>query len=73
MLAGRSFADWSMGFANSTRAELGEVTGENDFFRGASCLEHIDAGRARKMLVAFGAGRWRAEATGRHRAHARTG
>jgi hypothetical protein len=72
-IAERSFEDWSMGFASVGRAEVRKLLGENDFFDGAECLEHINPGRARKLLMAFAAGRWRTEHTGMHRAHARVG
>lgn len=67
----RSFEDWSMGYASLGREEAARIVGANDFFATASCLERISAGRAKKLLVAFGAGRWRMEQTGVHRAHAR--
>lgn len=70
-LARRSFADWSMGFAALGRADAARAIGANDFFGSASCLEGISAGRARKLLVAFGAGRWRTEQTGVHPLRAR--
>jgi FAD-dependent sensor of blue light len=70
-IARRSFGDWSMGFAAVERADAQRFVGENDFFGSAACLERISAGRARKLLAAFGAGRWRVEHTGMHRAHAR--
>jgi hypothetical protein len=72
-IAQRSFAEWTMGFASVQRADAQQLVGENDFFGSAACLEHIHPGRARKLLVAFGAGRWRTEHTGMHRAHARVG
>jgi hypothetical protein len=72
-IAERSFADWSMGFAAVARTDAKQLVGENDFFASAACLERINPGRARKLLVAFGAGRWRTEHTGLHRAHARVG
>ncbi|MEQ8662676.1 MAG: BLUF domain-containing protein [Gammaproteobacteria bacterium] len=55
----RAFPDWSMGFAAVTSAELLATAGCNDFFAGASCLDRIDAGRAKKILQAFASGRWR--------------
>lgn len=70
-IAGRSFGDWTMGFASVARADASQLVGENDFFGSADCLQRISAGRARKLLVSFGAGRWRTEHTGVHRAHAR--
>ena len=69
----RCFGEWSMGFAAVERVDARKAIGENDFFGSAECLERINAGRARKLLVAFGAGRWRTEKTGLHRAHARVG
>lgn len=70
-IARRSFGDWSMGFASAERADAQRLVGENNFFGSAACLEQISPGRARKLLSAFGAGRWRTEHTGMHRAHAR--
>jgi hypothetical protein len=72
-LAQRSFGEWSMGFASVERAAAQELVGENDFFGSAVCLERINPGRAKKLLVAFGTGRWRTEHTGMHRVHARVG
>ncbi|MBK1690279.1 BLUF domain-containing protein [Rubrivivax gelatinosus] len=54
----RSFGNWSMGFP-SEGLELSQLAGFNDFFGSAACLTRLDAGRARKLLAAFGAGRWR--------------
>lgn len=68
----RSFGEWSMGFASLGRDDVQSLVGENDFFRGAACIEHIDSGRAKKLLVAFRKGRWRAEKSGMHRALARS-
>lgn len=72
-IAQRSFQEWSMGFASVGREEAARLVGANDFFATASCLERINAGRAKKLLIAFGAGRWRTEQTGVHRAHVRVG
>jgi hypothetical protein len=69
-IARRSFGEWSMGFASIGRDEVQGLVGENDFFGSAACLERIDSGRAKKLLVAFGDGRWRTDKTGVHRAHA---
>lgn len=54
----RSFGNWSMGFPTNGE-DLSQVPGFNDFFGHAGCLARLDAGRARKLLAAFGAGRWR--------------
>jgi hypothetical protein len=72
-IAQRSFGEWSMGYTTVGRDDAERLIGENDFFGGADCLERINPGRAKKLLVAFGAGRWRTEHTGIHRAHARVG
>lgn len=72
-IARRSFGDWSMGFATLGRAAAQQLIGGNDFFGSADCLEDINSGRAKKLLLAFRAGRWRTEITGVHRAHARVG
>jgi hypothetical protein len=69
----RSFGEWSMGFETVARADVQQLVGANDFFGSAVCLEGINPGRARKLLVAFGAGRWRTDHTGMHRTHARVG
>lgn len=69
----RSFGEWSMGFTAVERMDAQQAVGENDFFGSAECLERINAGRAKKLLVAFGGGRWRTEETGMHRSHARVG
>lgn len=65
----RAFSDWSMGFVNAGVEEVRSRLGENDFFSGASCLEQLSPGRARKLLRAFGQGRWRADETGVHPPH----
>jgi hypothetical protein len=67
----RAFSDWTMGFSNVALTEVQALIGENDFFTDATCLEHLSPGRARKVLNAFRQGRWRMDATGRHRAHGR--
>lgn len=59
-IAQRSFADWSMGFATLTAADVGAIVGQNDFFAGASCFTALSDGRAKKLLIAFKNGRWRA-------------
>jgi len=58
-IAGRSFGDWTMGFADISPAELDEIVGANDFLTRGDSLVHIGPGRARKLLEAFREGRWR--------------
>jgi hypothetical protein len=55
----RSFENWSMGFANVSQEELRNIEGMNDFFHTNSCFVRLDAGRAKKLLAAFGEGCWR--------------
>lgn len=72
-IAHRTFDQWSMGFAAVARLDARDLLGANDFFGSAACLEGLDPGRAKKLLTAFRAGRWRTETTGVHRAHVRVG
>ncbi len=55
----RVFGDWTMGYSRLTVAEARRIDGLNDFFEGASCFSELGAGRAKKLLAAFAAGRWR--------------
>jgi hypothetical protein len=70
-IAQRSFSEWTMGFSAVDTAEAGQLVGENDFFKSASCVTRLDGGRAKKLLSAFRAGRWRMERTGTHPAMSR--
>jgi hypothetical protein len=63
-IAQRDFSEWTMGFSVVDRLDAGQLIGENDFFRKASCIDNLDAGRAKKLLAAFRNGRWRLERTG---------
>jgi Sensors of blue-light using FAD len=63
----RNFGEWTMGFETIGLAEAGELLGENDFFKSASCVARLSAGRAKKLLSAFRGGRWRTESTAAHR------
>lgn len=65
----RDFPDWTMGYARADFREVETYIGENDFFTTATCLTKMTPGRARKLLAAFGKGRWRADETGMHRSH----
>jgi hypothetical protein len=67
-LARRQFGEWTMGFATSSLAHFGELLGENDFFTDAACMERLGSGRAKRLLVAFRNGGWRADATGVYQA-----
>ena len=63
-IAHRSFGDWTMGFASTSRQELGKLTGENDFLSNPDSLESLSPGRAKKLLSVFKDGGWRADETG---------
>lgn len=60
----RSFESWSMGFSNVSQEELSTIDGLNDFFHNGSCFLQLDAGRAKKLLAAFGDGCWREKPLG---------
>lgn len=53
-LAERHFPDWSMGFVQADEREVAEVAG----ISGPVSFDHIEPGRARKLLDAFRRGRW---------------
>jgi hypothetical protein len=55
----RNFESWSMGFAELSAKDLQQIEGCNDFFQSGACFARINSGRAKKLLMAFGAGRWR--------------
>lgn len=58
-IARRHFGDWTMGLSVLSRSDLSALEGSNDFFGTGHCFNRIDAGRAKKLLAAFRAGRWR--------------
>ncbi|MEP6765276.1 MAG: BLUF domain-containing protein [Gemmatimonadaceae bacterium] len=58
-IARRAFGEWTMGFTSLAGKHAGTIVGQNDFFEDRNCLEKLDVGRARKLLKAFGEGRWR--------------
>ena len=55
----RHFAEWTMGFSSVSADKLSKVPGLNDFFQKGSSFTDLDAGRAKKVLSAFVAVRWR--------------
>lgn len=59
----RSFSDWSMGFADVTRADFENAEGFNDFLSDPSAVQSLVVGRAQKLLKAFKDGRWRSQAS----------
>ena len=62
-IAARDFSEWTMGFCTLDPLEAGQLIGENDFFSAGSCVTKMDSGRAKKLLAAFRAGRWRQQRT----------
>lgn len=58
----RSFSDWSMGFAEVSRADLGDMEGVSDYLLDSGGTSTIAPGRAKKLLAAFADGRWRSKA-----------
>lgn len=56
----RAFPDWSMGYADIRAGDADVILGENDFFRKGESFEKLTQGRAKKLLLAFKKGRWRA-------------
>ena len=58
-IARRTFGQWTMGYPNLENRDLREIIGGNDFFSTRSCLDGLEAGRAKKLLAAFATGRWR--------------
>jgi hypothetical protein len=56
----RDFADWSMGFATATFAELQQIAEINDFFtEDCTCMTCLSEGRVKKLLKGFKEGSWR--------------
>jgi hypothetical protein len=58
-IARRYFGSWSMGFSNVSQEDLTNITGLNDFFDDGLCFSRLGVGRSKKLLTAFGEGRWR--------------
>ncbi|MEO7112970.1 MAG: BLUF domain-containing protein [Polyangiaceae bacterium] len=56
----RDFAQWTMGHALATRADIAALDGMNDFFVKGSCLSDLTLGAAQKLLRAFREGSFRA-------------
>lgn len=71
-IAKRSFADWTMGFADITPQEADAIVGANDFFGKGQSFTQLGQGRAKKVLAAFKQGRWRAKLSGTTPATAET-
>ena len=52
-ISARSFADWSMGFEALLPAEIETLVGENDFFDVGSCMDALDPGLVKAILLSF--------------------
>jgi EAL domain-containing protein (putative c-di-GMP-specific phosphodiesterase class I) len=63
-IANRLFADWTMALADVTQVELSEIDGLNDYFCQGLMFSKLGVGRAKKLLDAFGSGRWRHRLSG---------
>jgi hypothetical protein len=59
----RSFADWTMGYAQATLGELQNATGINDFFTNRDSLAELDAAKVKKVLELFRSGSFRQRVT----------
>ena len=49
----RSFADWSMGFEALLPADMDALIGENDFFDLGRCMDSLDSGLVKTILLSF--------------------
>lgn len=59
-IARRSFSDWNLRFADMSSVELQEMDSDlREFIEGHQSLREIGKGRAKKLVAAFEAGRWR--------------
>jgi Sensors of blue-light using FAD len=63
-IAKRYFDAWTMGFYRVSREELAGMSGANDFFCKDGSAVPVEAGRAKKLLLAFREGRWRKRLSG---------
>jgi len=60
----RDFSDWTMGYGEVDSTDLELIEGFGDFFQQGNSLVNLPPGRAKKLLTAFGEGRWRARVKG---------
>ena len=59
----RAFANWTMGYADITPGEAGELLGADDLANIIHDSSDMQQGRAKKLLDAFKQGRWRSRLT----------
>lgn len=62
-IAKRAFANWTMGYADITPGEAGELLGADDLPSSVHSAAGLQQGRAKKLLAAFKQGRWRSRLT----------
>jgi hypothetical protein len=55
----RSFADWSMGYTQTSLGEIQDASGVNDFFKDAAAIAELNAQKVRKVLDLFRSGSFR--------------
>lgn len=60
----RDFSDWTMGYGEVDATDLASIEGFGDFFQQGNSFVNLPPGRAKKLLTAFGQGRWRARIKG---------
>lgn len=60
----RDFSEWTMGYGEVDSTDLLSIEGFGDFFQQDNSLVNLPPGRAKKLLTAFGQGRWRARIKG---------
>lgn len=58
-VATRSFADWTMGYAEITAQDVDQIIGINDFFTSGRSWADLRHDRVKMLLQAFKEGRWR--------------
>ena len=63
-IAQRGFADWAMGEAQVSEAEIQALTGSSDLMSATAALSQLGDAQARSLLTAFLRGRWRARLRG---------
>jgi hypothetical protein len=63
-IAGRSFADWSLGYLEMGPTDRASLDDGLDFAAQPDGLAKLPPGRAKKLLQAFTQGRWRARIAG---------
>lgn len=55
----REFSEWSMGLSHLSSSEIAKIPGLKSFFANGNSLLEMEEGRAKELLSAFSAGKWR--------------